>query len=397
MLPKHLIDVERVGTDRIVPRWLGPRDEATWLPLLCDELEDFAGLSVAEADERVRVRVGAIARKEGVMGRVPLAVWVVERRRWEAHVASPIAPERLRAVVFDLAAFLPRTEALARASRQLGLSAAIIEDALFADRASQRRLSAPEHRHDATELGRRYNLALAQSLVMRARELVVTVSGELAPIARAARARRLMTTFRATEEDRTIIEISGPLALFHATSKYRRALGDLLPVLARAAGWTARAVVNVDDEWRVLELAADAPIATSGVPSPPPDSSLERRLAVDLNRLGTHRLERGHVVLRSEHHLHVPDFTLVGPSGRVHVEVVHHWTPTYLDEKRELLRALGEPLLLCVDTRNDDAIADGPDVMSFRGRIDAATLVAAAERRLSPSACPSRALPRDEA
>lgn len=397
MLPRHLIDVERVDSDRIVPRWLGPRDEVTWLRALHEELEDFGGVSIAEADERVRMRVSALARKEGVNGRVPFAVWTVERRRWEAHIASPVPPERIRAVVFDLAAVLPRTEALQRAARELALSPASIEDALFADRSAQRRLVAPEIRLDAPELGRRYNLALAQSLVMRSRELVVSVSGDLVPIARAARARRLMTTFEVTEGDQTRIEISGPLALFHATNKYRRALAELLPVLARCIGWTARAVVNVEDEWRLLEFGADAPIATSSDTSPPRESNVERRLAVDLDRLGTYRLEHRDVAPRSGRHLHVPDFTLAGPSGVVHVEVVSHWTPTYLEKKRELVRALGEPFVLCVDAHDDEATPEGPNVVSFRGRIDAATLVAAADRLLSPSACPSRAPPRDEA
>ncbi|AKU94543.1 hypothetical protein AKJ09_01207 [Labilithrix luteola] len=383
--------------DRVVPRWLGPRDETTWLLAMYEELADFAGLSVAEADERVRMRVGAIARNEGIVGRVPLAVWTVERRRWTAHVASPVPPERLRSIVFDLAAVLPRDEALERASRELGLSPASIVEALFADRSAQRRLSAPDRRLDPIELGRRYNLALAQTLVMRSSELVVTVARDAQTVVRAAKARRLMTCFETTDDARMKLVISGPLALFHATSKYRRALAELLAVLASTTGWTAHALVSLENEWRLFELSDGAPIRTSGGVPEVDESNLERRLAVDLDRLGPYRLERENVILKSGNRLHVPDFTVVGPNGRVRVEVVSHWTPTFLETKRALLRSFGEPLLLCVDARDDESVPEGPDVVSFRGRIDAATLVAAAERLLSPSACPSRAPPRDEA
>jgi predicted nuclease of restriction endonuclease-like RecB superfamily len=78
-----------------------------------------------------------------------------------------------------------------------------------------------------------------------------------------------------------------------------------------------------------------------------------------------------------------PDFTLRHQGGfSVLVEVVGFYTPDYLRSKLDALRAAAaRPLIACID--ESLACADGElagAVLRFKRRIDAAALIAIAER-----------------
>lgn len=132
-----------------------------------------------------------------------------------------------------------RDAVLAEAAAQLGIAASTVETRLFAD------LKGAEVLLDfepigAEELLQRYDLALAQALLLRARRIVLRVEGE-APrtyraLFRAARFHGLLHVVEGDEARGYTITLDGPLSLFDAGSRYGMRLAIFLPhVLALRA------------------------------------------------------------------------------------------------------------------------------------------------------------------
>lgn len=397
MLPSRLLDFGRTEDGRVVPRWLGARDDP-WLRELAAEAAALAGRAAGEAEERLIEVVGPKAHRHGAPRRTALAVWNVERRRWSAVVASPVPPARLRRTVFELAAERPREEALAIAGATFNLDPSRVEELLFADRARARILQAPEAPSSPSELRERYNLALVQALVTRSTELTATVRANLRSVVRYAKLLGLMALFTEAPDGATQMTVSGPLALFHDTVKYGHALARWFPALSATAGWSLAARVHLGGETLALELDASAPVPRVYSMPRAHDSKLEARLESELRRLGTEwRVEREVAVIRAGGRLFFPDFALVSGAGRVLVEVAGWWTPDYVAGKLGLLRAARAPLVLCLDSRHVSAstqreLANDERVMLFDKRVDARALVAACARLLAAARGDARSL-----
>jgi uncharacterized protein len=384
MLPAHLLNVRRTNDGAVVPVWLTSRDDV-WLRELAAEANASDGRRADEAAERILALVSPLARRHGVSRRMVQAVWLVERRRWKTRIAAPCSPERLRRVLFDLAAERPHDEAVASAANELHIQPAEVLSSLFADRAGARRLVAPTPASAPADLGAAYNLALVQSLLARATEVSALVRANLRSVVRYAKLLRLMTTFRECADSATRITVSGPLALFHETLKYGRALATWFPAVVATPGWSVEAKVVLGAETLRLSLDGASPVPRTHALPRAHDSLVEARLERDLRRLSSPwRVEREPAVIRAGGRLFFPDFALVSSTGRVLVEVVGYWTPEYLASKSVLLREAHVPIVLCADARYaPPELARDPRVLCFRGRIDAAALVGTCDRLLS--------------
>lgn len=390
MLPDRLIDLEVLDDLTRAPSWLSSRDEV-WLRLLCDEIEASFGRTTSAADGRMKVVADRLERQHGVARRRIEGVWLVERRRWRKLIDAPVDPGRIRSVVFDFAARYEHDEALARAGRTIGIDPSAIARYLFADREDERIVLPPETPTSPAGLAQAYNLALAQSLLGRALRIKATVRSDARHVLSFAKLLGLMVTFFEREEV-IELELSGPLALFHETTKYGYAVGRFLPALASTVGWACVAEVRFRGDTHVIRLSADDPLPRTHALPHGSDSKLERRLALDLRRIGPERgwrLERESVVVSTGvgGQLFYPDFTLFSEKGaRVLVEVVGFWTPDYLAKKQRALAAVHEPIVICVDQRHVSELGI-PETVSaivlpYRDRIDAAALLDAAERAL---------------
>lgn len=383
MLPTRLLSVRRTDDGSVVPAWLTPRDDV-WLRELAAEAAASDGRRVDDTGQRLVELVAPVARRHGVPRRIVEAVWLVERRRWKTRIDAPCSPERLRRVLFDLAAERGREEALATAAHELAIEPAKVLPSLFADRARARRLVAPIPSASAPDLGAAYNLALVQSLLARATEVTAVVRANLHSVVRYAKLLGLMTTFDEAADGATRVTLSGPLALFHETLKYGRALAAWFPAVVATPGWSIEAQVILGAETLRLALDGAAPVPRTHALPRAHDSKLEARLEKDLRRLSSAwTIERETTVIRAGGRLFFPDFALVSPRGRVLVEVVGYWTPEYLAAKSVLLRGAGVPLVFCADERHAraDMVSD-PRVLLFRRSVDAASLLAACERAL---------------
>jgi predicted nuclease of restriction endonuclease-like RecB superfamily len=215
--------------------------------------------------------------------------------------------------------------------------------------------------------------------------VVAVVREHARSVIRYAKLHGLMVTFESCDDGGTRIDLSGPLSLFHETTKYGHALAGFLATLATTPAWSLRAQAILRGDRYILELDATAPLPRTHALPARADSEVERRLAIDLRRLRSGwELAREDTVLRVGKRLFFPDFTLVAPEGRgrVLVEIVGYWDPTYLARKVEALAAVTAPIVVCVDERHaTGALAARDEVLAYRkGRVDARALVAAAER-----------------
>jgi uncharacterized protein len=391
MLPDRLIDLKTLDDTTRSPSWLASRDEV-WLRALCEETDAFAGRTVAGAESRLKALAELLARQHGVPPRRVEGAWLVERRRWRKLVDAPVAPQRIRSTIFDYAARHDRAEALARAAGVLGIDPRGIERYLFADREHERILLPPESAPSPASLVEAYNLALAQALLARAIRIKVLVRSDARHVIGYAKMLGLMAAF-VERDDGVEMELSGPLSLFHETTKYGHAVARFLPALASTVGWACIAQIRLRGETHVLRLSGADPLPRTYALPRSFDSKIEKRLARDLKVLGPERgwrLERESAIVATGigGQLFYPDFTLVSEKGgRVLVEIVGFWTPDYLAKKQRALAAVHEPIVVCVDERHVGDLgipltSDGV-VVTYRDRIDAPALLAAAERALA--------------
>lgn len=383
MLPDRLIPY-REHDGRAVPTWLGPRDEI-WLREMAEEIDACIGLPVDEADARIVETSHRLAHLHGTQRRAVEAVWHVERRRHATRVDAPAPPERIREVLFDLAAERPRGEAVVTAAIELGVPAGAMLEALFADRPGARRLEASDPPPTPRLLAEQYNLALAESFLLRSSEVVATLHGHARRVVSAAQLAGLMLRAEEDETGTTRLAVSGPLALFHETIKYGRALARWLHALATTPAWRIRGEARLGGRALAFALEASDPIPLRERLSRATDSKVEARLAQALRREAPHvRVERESVVVAVGRRRAYPDFVLHLPEGRVLVEVVGFWTPAYLASKAELARQAQVPLVLCVDVRHaHGALAEGDTVVSFRKTIEVPALLRACHAALA--------------
>jgi predicted nuclease of restriction endonuclease-like RecB superfamily len=383
-MPERLLDLELCGR-RVVPGYLGEED-LPWVAGLLERARGCVGRTRTAVEAALSRPPGPGARpaRWEAATHLVLGLWGFDLR------GLPLPPATLRATLFEAAARASveeRAAVLDRVARGLGLAPEALLRDLYADLPEERVLAAgPEL--TAAELVRRYNLALAQGLLMRTESLEVTLSSHITTVLRFARLRRLLCLAQALPGCGARVQLSGPLSLFHHTTKYGRAMAAWLPVLARAPDWHLSATCVLHGErWHWQASHAD-PLAPPG-PLRPFDSKLEAAFARDLARQAP-----GWQLLREADPVQIgrsivcPDFTLVDPARglRVPVEVVGFWTPEYLAHKLAVLRRLpaGQRWLVCIDETlagRDQAEAVLPgEAFRFRRRIDVEAFLAFLER-----------------
>lgn len=381
MLPLRLLDVE-IRDGRILPRWLGPRDEP-WIGAVLTAFDALVGQPASAEDEVWRRILFGIAAKWEVPTRTVGLTYALERKRWTTRVVAPIDPERARDVTFELAAARSRREALVGAAEVFGVTPEEVEASLFADRAEARILVPPEERATPRDAVDRQNLALVIGLLERATEVTARVRVDPQPLAWRAKREGLIATF-ADEDGATRVALSGPLALFRDTTKYGAALARFVPHLVAARGWSLAAKIVMPDSSAVLELDDRAPLS-SRAPPPMRPRGPAARLARDLEkRAGAWRAVQASDTIKTPHGIFFPDVALEREGARVLVEIVTYGTAEHVDRIRSAFDREGVAAIVCVDRRNvREKLPAHPRLLTYDGVIDAGELVACAER-MSP-------------
>jgi predicted nuclease of restriction endonuclease-like RecB superfamily len=362
----------------VVPHFLGEADHP-WLRTLLEERERFVGRPQREVDARLR----APLIPEGPAGKKQLAIRVLAQLgRSTRDARNPaLSSRRARQLVFAEAVRAPgpRDAVLAHVATSLGMSLVELEAALFADLPGERVASRLAVSLSPSELALRANLTLTQTLLYRATGVTLEIEGNARALVRHAQLRGLICTVsRTTGGLATVLDISGPLALFRRTILYGRALGSLVPHLAWCRRFRLRATCLVQEALVELSLGTGDPI----LPADPPrlyDSRIEERFAREFRRLAPDwdvLREPEPVVAGSR--LVFPDFALqhrYDASRRWLVEIVGFWTPDYVRRKLALYReARIANLILCIDAARaceEGSLPAGAVIVRFRRRIDA--------------------------
>jgi predicted nuclease of restriction endonuclease-like RecB superfamily len=233
----------RFARDHIIPMYLDPADPE-WLEV-AEQL-----LRVFRTSERVS-RGQLEAEIDELFGDLPqplihngLAKLLEDRCEFEIEAALP--PEEVREAVFRAAAkqrqatleqigtTFSRDEIVRGVAAELNAEPAQIEASLFADLKSEQRLTQFKDT-TAERLLERYNVALAQAVLLRSTGVEITLGGETPAryrqIFRQIKFHRLICNVELVKAKTYRLEVDGPLSLFSATQKYGLQLALFLPTL----------------------------------------------------------------------------------------------------------------------------------------------------------------------
>jgi len=376
----------RYARDTVIPTYLSVAD-SSWQEVAERLLELFRNAhqrTRGELEEEVRDAFGDAPTQLVHQG---LAKLLLDRCEFEVSSTHP--PEELRDAVFRAAAQqrqqaplsslaeggnilspFDRTAVLEGVAVQLGLSPDGVVHGLFADLKSEQRLVKFKDL-TAERLLQRYNVALAQAVLLRSVGVEVHVRGESPPryrqLLRLLKFHRLMCEVEATAPDAYRLRLDGPLSLFAATQKYGLQLALFLPAVLQCRDFDLHADLRWGPQRRPKTFRLSA---ADGLVSHAPDVGVyvppELKMFVELFRKKVTDWdiseEPGLLPLGSG--FWVPDYQLIHrATGQVvYLEVLGFWRRSRVEQHLERLRQHARvPFLLAVSEqlRVDDANLEG--------------------------------------
>jgi uncharacterized protein len=238
-----------LGKDRIIPHYLN-RDDPHWIEVaetLLMVFREGIGLTRGEIASEVDELIGG----GGLQTVTQQGLAKVLEDRAEFEVVADIPPDQLREKVFTKAAEarkqlaaadngthhrrpFNRDAVLSSVGEELGIPSEQVAATLFADLKAENRLIKFVDL-SARELINRYNVALAQAVLLRSTGIDLEIRGEqperFHQIVRRMKFHRLMYTLKGTMNEGYRFHIDGPVSLFTATTKYGFQIASFLPVI----------------------------------------------------------------------------------------------------------------------------------------------------------------------
>lgn len=375
----------RVVRSKLTPLYLKPNDPT--LLGVAEQLlytyRDAAGRTRGEIESELADLLG-----EGPGQLVNQGLAKLLDDRCEYETVADLPPDVVREVAFRLAAKehvtaatenrpFDRERALSAVAQELICSPEQADRALFADlRDEQRVLTFADLTPSA--LLHRYNVALAQAVLLRSSVVEVRVFGEsparFRQLFRAVKFHRLICTVGPSQAGSHTLRLDGPLSLFSATQKYGVLLAAFLPALLHCKSFELRAEVlwGTQKKSRTFTLSA-----TDGLRSHTPDFGMYTPKELETLLSNLREQDTGWQVDADPHPLPVagttwvPDFTLTRDGTAVHVELLGFWRKLDVEAHYKRLRAAlpGQFVLVVSEQyRTDDAgeFATGPEVYRFK-------------------------------
>jgi uncharacterized protein len=243
MLTGPLVRV-RVTKDRVIPRYL-PGESPQWLEVAESLLMIFregSGMTRGEIEDEIDALVG-----DGMANLAHRGLAKVLEDRAEFEVVADVPPEELREKVFSAAAEyrrrlrsaghrapFRRDEVLMHVARDLALDPARVSASLFADLKDENQMLKFSDM-SAQRLVDRYNVALAQAVLLRSVQITVEVRNErparYRQLFRWLKFHRLLFRIDGAMNEGYVFQIDGPLSLFSATNRYGLQIALFLPAL----------------------------------------------------------------------------------------------------------------------------------------------------------------------
>jgi len=279
---------------------------------------------------------------------------------------------------------------------QIGLSAAQLEEDLYADLPDRRRLRRLAAPREPEALIARYNMELARGLLYLAERLIIDIEDSYQDVFRYVKLCRLMHTITRRERGYRI-ELDGPLSLLRGTMRYGLKMAVFLPALALCRTWRMESVIVKGGERVIFSLDDQSNLVSHFRRFPLFDSQLERDFAIDFQQAFQQhphgwRLTRADAVIPVERNeVMIPDFTLRNQNGReVYLEIVGFWTPEYLSRKiAKVTSARLGNLILAVSKQLSlgEAAAKELSVLWFAKKLPAAAVIARANLLVGDDLC----------
>lgn len=407
MLPRALCRRSvRLEGDELVVNYVTERDHV-WLRALLDEYTRYAEKKHSELRQRLNEPLPVAAPKH----KLKIAQKVLDRL-CSVRERSSLPPHEARRAVFTLAAERSttiRSCIMSDAALALGVSTEQLDDALFADLASERLLGELPQDLCPARLAEQVNLAMIGGLLARAREVRILAHGHTRALVRQAKLVGLICVVERIlpkslggevslgpgldavtegELEAVVIHVSGPLALFRHTRIYGRALASLVPRIAWCQRYEVSAHCQLSERGAPLRVTV-----RSGDPIPAGreleryDSRLERDFARAFARCASDwDLIREPEPIAVDRGLIFPDFELRHrhhPERRWYLEIAGFWTREYLTNKLAQLRSAAiDRLILCIDEKrccSEHELPHGANVIRYKRRIDAQQVLARLE------------------
>lgn len=307
--------------------------------------------------------------------------------RCDFEVVSSQPPEELRQAVFAAAAAFRkprlleqnaapagtpfnRDVILTQVADKLKITPEAVDRGLFADLKSEQRLVNFKD-ISAEHLLQRYNVALAQAVLLRSTKVHVTIDGEsprrYRQLLRHVKFHRLVCEIEKAKPEGYRLHLDGPLSLFSATQKYGVQLALFLPAVLHCRNFFLEAELRwgAQRKPKVFTLSPEDGLVAhqhdSGMYAPP-----ELAMFVELFRkkIDAWNISEESAIFPLGNSYWVPDYRLTHRQTQkaVLLEVLGFWrrssVETHLERLREYVK---QPFLLAVSEqlRVDDADLDG--------------------------------------
>jgi predicted nuclease of restriction endonuclease-like RecB superfamily len=320
-----------------------------------------------------------------------LAKLLEDRSEFETVSGHP--PAELREAVFARAAAarkqladgngarspFERDAVLKETAAALGVASEVVEHGLFADLKSEQRLMKFADT-TAERILQRYNLSLAQAILLRSTGMKVQIHNEppqrYRQLFRLTKFHQLICDAEAKPPEGYVLSLDGPMSLFSATQKYGKQLALFLPAVLQCKEFEVRA----DLRWGPNRVAKTFTITPEdGLVTHQPDCGVyvppEMAMFVELfkKRVDDWDILEETAVLPLGPWLWVPDFRLVRKADRrvVYLEILGFWRRSSVERHLSRLRLHAKErflLALSDQLKVDDADLEGlpGDVYRYR-------------------------------
>lgn len=361
MLTGNLVLV-RTARDRVIPRYLD-RESIQWLELAESLLMIFRegiGLTRGEIQSEIDDLIG-----EGIATLAPRGLAKVLEDRAEFEVVADVPPEALRQQVFTTAAAhrkelreagqrspFQRDLVLQQVAAALQIEPAQVASSLFADLKDENRML---RFNDLSAQGLidRYNVALAQAILLRSVLVKAEVRGEkpsrYRQLFRWLKFHRLLYRVEGSMRSGYTFHLDGPLSLFSSTTRYGLQMALFLPALLLCKDFRLDAELRWGTKREPRRFHLES---SDGLVSHYRDTGqyvpAEIQVFIDRFRQNTPDWEVNEateIVPLGREAVWVPDYRFIhkGSGTDVLVEVLGFWKRSSLDRLLRLLPQHGPP------------------------------------------------------
>ena len=246
---------------------------------------------------------------------------------------------------------------MAEVGAELGVTAAQVSAALYADLKEEQILVSARLPEDASALLHRYNVGLVQAVLLHAARMTVTLQRptpkRLRQLFRYLKFHQLMYRLEIPDRDHVAIEVDGPESLLKQSSRYGLQLATFFPaVLLQDGAWRLEADILWGNKRKLHKtLVVDS---TLGLRSHYQDQGTWRSRVEEwfegrfreLNPSWT--LHPGEPIDLGEQRVLIPDFTFRRGGRVAHLDIVGFWRQGYLEKR---LTETPKNVLLAVSRR----------------------------------------------